>query len=176
MGLYHSDVCLVLSARGLEDLNCRIEAMDKDSRLAVVDLLASCNKYEEHDGTSIHFWKSLKWYESSISIGSLMEALRTMSSAGYYFLEVCEEGTNEWMGDLDNVFMPLVAHSIIYTSMQPVPPTRYASVGWTVEDLTYRYDVSKSVARDILLAVSEELQYAMRRAGWEVINAAMAKK
>lgn len=59
---------------------------------------------------------------------------------------------------------------------QPVPPTRYASAGWTVEDLTYRYGVSKSVARDTLLAVSEELQYAMRRAGWEVINAAMAKK
>lgn len=45
-----------------------------------------------------------------------------------------------------------------------------------LEDLTYRYGVSKSVARDILLAVSEELQYAMRRAGWEVINAAMVKK
>ena len=28
-----------------------------------------------------------------------------------------------------------------------------------LEDLTYRYDVSKSVARDVLLAVSEELQY-----------------
>lgn len=173
---YYSDVCLVLSAKGLEDLNCRIEAMDKDLRLSVVDMLDCCDEYEEHEGVSIHFWKSVKWYLSDPDIRALMDALSGMDESRYRYKEVGEDGEAEYLGDLSSVFMPLITHSITYTSMKPEPPKQYASVGWTVEDLTYRYGVSKSVARDILLAVSEELQYAMRRAGWEVINAAMAKK
>lgn len=46
-------------------------------------------------------------------------ALRDMDEAGYYFLEVHEDCTNDWMGDLDNAFTPFVVHSITYTSRKP---------------------------------------------------------
>lgn len=170
---YYSDVCLVLSAKGLEDLNCRIEAMDKDLRLAVVNLLDCCDKYEEHEGVSIHFWKSVKWYLSDKDICALMDALSGMDESRYRYKEVGEDGEAEDIGDLCSVFLPLVTHSITYTSMKPEPPKQYASVGWTVEDLTYMYGIHEDKARDILLDIWEELHRAMWRAGWEVIDAAM---
>lgn len=119
---YYSDVCLVLSVKGLEDLNCRIEAMDKGIRLAVVDMLDSCDVYEEHEGESIHIWRDLKWYSWFSDVSALMGALCDMDEAGYYFLEVHEDGTEDWMGDLDNVFMPFAVHSITYTSRKPELP------------------------------------------------------
>lgn len=170
---YYSDVCLVLSTKGLEKLNCRIESMDKDTRFSVVALLDYCNAYEEHEGLSLYLWTDIKWYPSYREIGAFMGALMDMDDSWYRFVEVGEDGSAEYFGDLSSVFLPYVRHSITYTSMKPEPPKKYASVGWTVEDLTYMYGIHEDKARDILLDIGEELHRAMWRAGWEVIDAAM---
>ena len=115
---YYSEVGLVLTKKGFEQMEAELTAVeDKALRNEIEDLLSSADcQHTASNGDHLWTWEWMKWYPEFREISWLETCLKAMANEDFYFLRIGEEHDDVFIsGDCwDNTFKMGLSRSIYF--------------------------------------------------------------
>lgn len=111
---YYSDVVLVLSKKGAQALNKRIEEADMETgHTFQVDF---ADKYLSLENAVLYYWENIKWYTFFPEVRWLEDFIDSLDEKDFLFVRIGEEyDDTEQDGEyLDNPFCVSISRKITF--------------------------------------------------------------
>ena len=129
---YRSEVCLVLTAEGEQQLRDRIAALPDSDETAIkmrelLDNYPDTSWRDQETGATIYHWESLKWYNTYMEVIFLDKFFADADSNDYLFFRIGEDDTdisvrgNYW----DNPYAANIYRCIDYQLPMPKTDEQY---------------------------------------------------